>query len=1262
MLQVMISSTSTDLLPERAAVKSAIEHLGMHAIAMEEFNATARNALQLCYAEVQKADILVGVYAHRYGFVPDYSMTYEVRTKEGKLETRTGDGKTSITHWEYLWAMERGIPVLLFVLDRSVRWTPDWIERGDGEAALKAFLKYVGGKHVYKMFDSPDKLAALVSPALSAAKAEIEAQQNNQQSAQPLVDDWDMSAFENLPLWGQEPEPDLSTPSLSLTDARRDQLFALLPPEKGTLVGNPERISAGLSGASVFAVTLQIDKTQTRNVFAKIDHYLRIVRESSIHAAVSGSAIREFVPALVCDPVGPVEGWGVAFYQTAADTRLFARSLDGVMTSDAGTLAQKTAPLKALLNLALRRWHSGMTRITATDADDLQNWVPVLAEGMLNLGGKNRMGGALRDRARDHGIGAEGSPTLRFADCDMILPNPIAFLLNERYWYDKEGKPILIDAPRSPVHGDLHGGNLICVLDDTRNVPRDQAPYLIDFALSVSNGVPFYDLAYLEMDILLRRMPADGSRSQDWAAWLDMTEFLASDVLPKGSLPSERLENIWTLIQPIRAYAHALIQRGGDRDTIEQFERAFWLAAMCAGVMVTRRSRMEPPAKHKAALLYASRMLRKLWVDKLKLKLPDVTPYRVDWGRPVLTEDLITAYNANARRAIIDGFRKEFEKLEEWAEPLTGTQSPHAAERPPRPIDIDPDLADMIDLLGETVGNHLSPDHADSPDLDLSAAPDEAIQVADVPQTLIGLSRAVLIGEPGAGKTVTLEQLMVRYTKARQTDRRSPVPVLVPLARFDGKQAFTDYARSYLLNLRDFADALPLVWLLDALNEMPEMGTKTGDTVARPLLPEVIAFLNAELNTGAVGKFERRFVLSCRVADYKDELRAIEGVNKVILAPLSPEQIKRIMERRLRAKPTLAEALWREVKGSDSVIRAYSAFVGAEQTETFWTGEPSSISYDVCWAYFNGDSRLDDYKKRKDAGERLSWADFAAPFAEDMTARQDMLEDERGLLKLCRNPFDLFLLISLALARGVDKLPTDRAALLIEQANARLNYERKEGERRKDPTWTESTSERIRKALIRVAEAIQRTEQRTEISAADALTAVGEPDATDLLRKAERATLIQFRDTVRFQHQLWQEYFAALTLLEPMERGDDPAQYFGETWWDAGAWRESLKFLSQVSGDPGKVIRWVAPYSPELALELVTKGDATDASPTLAQAGKGSDSTDTLREILIATALSRTSEPDPHGRASAYRVLGKLDADSARGLDCSLMACPTSIG
>lgn len=107
-LTVFISSTARDLQKYRVKVKEAVLWAGAHPVAMEEFDATTRNALQLCYDEVVKAEALVGIYAHRYGFAPDSGMTYT--TTDG--QTRAGDGQTGITEWEYRWAMERGIPVL----------------------------------------------------------------------------------------------------------------------------------------------------------------------------------------------------------------------------------------------------------------------------------------------------------------------------------------------------------------------------------------------------------------------------------------------------------------------------------------------------------------------------------------------------------------------------------------------------------------------------------------------------------------------------------------------------------------------------------------------------------------------------------------------------------------------------------------------------------------------------------------------------------------------------------------------------------------------------------------------------------------------------------------------------------------------------------------------------------------------------------------------------------------------------------------------
>ncbi|MBE2268689.1 MAG: SUMF1/EgtB/PvdO family nonheme iron enzyme [Anaerolinea sp.] len=168
-IDVFISSTSKDLLDYREKVRAAVSKLGAHPIIMEEFSATERNALQKCYDEVQNAEVFVGIYAHRYGFAPGTDMTFT--TKDG--ETRTGDGKTSITHWEYLWARERNLPLLLYVMadkdddGRLVSVPPEFVDSEPGRSSLADFKKLIMGTHVIESFHSPDNLQARVTAALA---------------------------------------------------------------------------------------------------------------------------------------------------------------------------------------------------------------------------------------------------------------------------------------------------------------------------------------------------------------------------------------------------------------------------------------------------------------------------------------------------------------------------------------------------------------------------------------------------------------------------------------------------------------------------------------------------------------------------------------------------------------------------------------------------------------------------------------------------------------------------------------------------------------------------------------------------------------------------------------------------------------------------------------------------------------------------------------------------------------------------------------
>ncbi len=167
-IDVFISSTSRDLKKYRDKLKDAILNAGAFPLGMEEFDASEQNALQKCYDAVASAEIFVGVYAHRYGFAPGADMTYT--DTAGAIGA--GDSATSITRWEYQWARDRGIPMLLYVVGDSddegepLAWTPAYIDTEPARSHLDAFKVEIMGRHVVGFFTSPDDLARQVAGAL----------------------------------------------------------------------------------------------------------------------------------------------------------------------------------------------------------------------------------------------------------------------------------------------------------------------------------------------------------------------------------------------------------------------------------------------------------------------------------------------------------------------------------------------------------------------------------------------------------------------------------------------------------------------------------------------------------------------------------------------------------------------------------------------------------------------------------------------------------------------------------------------------------------------------------------------------------------------------------------------------------------------------------------------------------------------------------------------------------------------------------------
>jgi tetratricopeptide (TPR) repeat protein len=115
----MISSTSVDLPEHRQQAIDACLRQGIFPHAMEHLPARDADAIRVSLEMVDKADIYIGIYAWRYGHVP-----------EGH--------DISITEMEFNRAVERGIPILVFTIHKDHPLTIEMVEADkDAQEKLK---------------------------------------------------------------------------------------------------------------------------------------------------------------------------------------------------------------------------------------------------------------------------------------------------------------------------------------------------------------------------------------------------------------------------------------------------------------------------------------------------------------------------------------------------------------------------------------------------------------------------------------------------------------------------------------------------------------------------------------------------------------------------------------------------------------------------------------------------------------------------------------------------------------------------------------------------------------------------------------------------------------------------------------------------------------------------------------------------------------------------------------------------------------------
>ena len=155
---VMVSSTSKDLPDYRDKAKDAVWRAGLYPQMMEKDVAMNTGAVQYSLNLVDVSEAYIGIFAHRYGYIPDGS-------------------DISITEMEYRRAKERGIPILLFLIEEdynipvSEKTKDIYFERSRKNAAklkkLKAELKR---DYVVSFFTDPENLGAKIYQALTNLK------------------------------------------------------------------------------------------------------------------------------------------------------------------------------------------------------------------------------------------------------------------------------------------------------------------------------------------------------------------------------------------------------------------------------------------------------------------------------------------------------------------------------------------------------------------------------------------------------------------------------------------------------------------------------------------------------------------------------------------------------------------------------------------------------------------------------------------------------------------------------------------------------------------------------------------------------------------------------------------------------------------------------------------------------------------------------------------------------------------------------------
>ena len=120
---------------------------------MEDYVAADERPLDLCRADISASDFYVGIFAWRYGFIPQ----------------KDNDQRLGITELEFRYASKLGKPCLIFLLREEALWPKTYIEREPGAGMIERLREELKAEKTVSFFSDSQELSALVGTAVHHA-------------------------------------------------------------------------------------------------------------------------------------------------------------------------------------------------------------------------------------------------------------------------------------------------------------------------------------------------------------------------------------------------------------------------------------------------------------------------------------------------------------------------------------------------------------------------------------------------------------------------------------------------------------------------------------------------------------------------------------------------------------------------------------------------------------------------------------------------------------------------------------------------------------------------------------------------------------------------------------------------------------------------------------------------------------------------------------------------------------------------------------